>query len=116
MGCVRFSLAGNTAKVWGESGRDLLGSGPGPIPQILSLTCLLFGACPISSYLSARWGELRLCGQDGKPKAYVTPGSSLEEGISRDLLSSQVAIPREQPLLYEFLFLESHELFQLVPA
>lgn len=40
MGCVRFSLAGDTAKVWGEPGRDLPGSGPRPVPQILSLTCL----------------------------------------------------------------------------
>lgn len=40
MGCVRFGLAGDTAKVWGEPGRDLAGSGPRPIPQILSLTCL----------------------------------------------------------------------------
>lgn len=40
MGCVRFSLAGDTGKVWGEPGRDLAGSGPRPIPQILCLTCL----------------------------------------------------------------------------
>lgn len=60
----------------------------------------LLGACPFCSYLSARWRELRVCGQDGEPKAYVTtPGSSLEEGISRDLSSRPVAIPREQPLL-----------------
>lgn len=35
-----FQLGRKYCQVWGESGRDLLGSGPRPSPQIPSLTCL----------------------------------------------------------------------------
>lgn len=71
MGCVHFSLAGNTAKVWGESGRDFLGSGPRPSPQILSLTCLhslvhVLSGLPFCQVEAAEglwpdWGAKGLC-------------------------------------------------------
>lgn len=79
MGCVHFSLAGNTAKVWGVW-RGRAGQCARPSPQTLPLTCLHSSVHVLSAATFLLWRELRLCGQDGKPKAYVAPGSSLEEG------------------------------------
>lgn len=57
MGCVRFSLAGDTAKVWGEPGRDLLGSGPGLF--------LRFFLCPVSTLWCACFLKLPFCQVEG---------------------------------------------------
>lgn len=63
-------------RVW----RGRAGQCARPSPQTLPLTCLHSLVHVLSAATFLLWRELRLCGQDGKPKAYVAPGSSLEEG------------------------------------
>lgn len=109
-----FQLGRKYCQVWGESGRDLLGSGPRPSPQIPSLTCLHSSVHVLSALPFCRGGSGGFVARMGSQWLMLPQGLLKKRVmISSGLLSRQWLSP--DSLCYTNFSWNLMTCFQLVP-